>query len=131
MRPLFFEALPQEDKRASHKSGSCKSSQQQQQQQQQQRVTVFFITEGPRTSRHTLSFSPRPTAQIGNVSPLRWRTVTAKIYTSSSPAELVRHSSYNSSALPEILPSAPQNFPCPLALKRKIFSFFFLFYLAY
>jgi hypothetical protein len=44
MTPLFFEALPQEDKRASHKSGSCKSSQ-----QQQQRETVFFITEGPRT----------------------------------------------------------------------------------
>jgi hypothetical protein len=35
------------------------------------------------------------------------------------------HSSYNSSALPEILPSAPQIFPYPLAL---IFPFFFSFF---
>jgi hypothetical protein len=39
----------------------------------------------------------------------RRTSVKAKISTSPSPAELVRHSS-------EILPSAPQIFPCPLAL---------------
>jgi hypothetical protein len=70
-------------------------------------------------------FSPRPTAQITSVSPLRWQTMTAKISTSPSSAELVSHSSYNSSALPKILPSAPQIFPCLLAL---IFPFFFSFF---
>jgi hypothetical protein len=45
MRPLFSEALPQEDKCASHKSSSCKSSSQQQQHQ-----TIFFITETMRQS---------------------------------------------------------------------------------
>jgi hypothetical protein len=59
----------------------------------------------------TPSFSPRPTEEIAGVSPLRWRSVTAKISTWHSPAEIVRHSSYNSSTLPEILPYAPQIFP--------------------
>jgi hypothetical protein len=51
--------------------------------------------------------------------------VTAKFSTSPWPEELVRHSSYDFSALPEIFPSAPQIFPCPLAL---IFPFFFSFF---
>jgi hypothetical protein len=49
------------------------------------------------------------------------QTVKAKISASPSPAELVRHS-YDSSALPEFFPSAPQIFPWPLAL---IFPLFF------
>jgi hypothetical protein len=56
---------------------------------------------------------------------LRWRTVIAKISTSPSPAELVRHSSYNSSALPEILPSAPSNLSLP---SRPYFSLSFLIF---
>ncbi len=82
-------------------------------------------TEGPHTWRRTPLISPRPTAQIASVSPLRWRNMTAKISTSASSAELVSHSSYYSSSLPEILPSAPQIFPCLLAL---IFPFFFSFF---
>ncbi len=71
------------------------------------------------------SFSTRLAAQIVGVSPLRWRTVKAKISTSPSPSpvEFVRHS-YDSSALPEILPSP--NLSVPLALTFPFF-FFFLF----
>ncbi len=74
------------------------------------------------------SFSPRLTAQIVGVSPLRWRTVKAKISASPSPVEFVRHS-YHSSALPEILPSAPQIFPylSPLLFPSSSFFFFPLF----
>jgi hypothetical protein len=70
------------------------------------------------TSAHEgvrLRFRQDQRAQIAGVSPLRWRTVTEKISTSPSSVEIVRHSSYNSSTLPEIL-------PCPLTL---IFPYFF------
>jgi hypothetical protein len=53
-----------------------------------------------------------------------------KISTLPLLAEHVRHSSYDSSALPEILPSAPQIFPCPLALFPS-FSHLLTFYFAY
>ncbi len=81
--------------------------------------------EGPRTWRRTNSFSPRLTAQIAGESPLRWRTVTAKISTSPSPEELVRHSSYDSSACPKSSPLPLKSFPAlsPLFFP-SIFSLF-------
>jgi hypothetical protein len=59
---------------------------------------------------------------------LRWQTLKAKISTSPSPAELVHHSSYDSSALLEIFPSAPlKSFPGHSPLFFPFFlSFFFL-----
>jgi hypothetical protein len=56
-----------------------------------------------------------------------WQTVKSKISTSPSPVELVHHSSYDSSALPEILPTSPQIFPCPLTLTFPFFFSFFSF----
>jgi hypothetical protein len=49
-------------------------------------------------------------------------------YFAFRPAELVRHSSYYTSALSEILPSAPKIFPCPLALTFPFFFSFFFFF---
>jgi hypothetical protein len=75
-------------------------------------------------------FLPKPTMQIADVSPFCWQTVKRKISTSPLPLELIRHSSYISSALPEIFPSTLQIFPCLLAF---IFAFFlsFFFYFTY
>ncbi len=83
------------------------------------------MSEGQCTWKIFLSFSPRPRVKIVGVTTLRWQTVKAKISTSPSPVELVRHSSYDSSALPEIFPSAPQIFCWPLA---TIFPFLFLLF---
>ncbi len=80
------------------------------------------MSEGPCTWKLMRSFSPRSSVPIVGANTLRWQTVKAKI-SASSRAELVRHS-YDSSALPEIFPSAPQIFPWPLAL---IFPLFFSF----
>ncbi len=38
--------------------------------------------------------------------------------------ELIRHSSYNSSTLPKILPFALQIFPCPFTFFLPLFFFF-------
>jgi hypothetical protein len=56
------------------------------------------------------------------------RTWLAIIYILPSPAELIRHPWYSSSALPKILPSGPQIFLYPLALTFPSFcSFLFHF----
>jgi hypothetical protein len=73
-----------------------------------------------------LSFWPRLIKQIVGVSPFYWQTIKAKISISPLLAELIRHSSYDSFALPKILPCAPQIFPYPLAL-TFLFSHFFIF----
>jgi hypothetical protein len=74
---------------------------------------------------HTPSFSPRPIAQIAGISPLHWLTVKLKFSTLPSQVELVHHSSSDSSTLPKILPSSPQNLSLPSHLD---FSFLFLIF---
>jgi hypothetical protein len=58
-------------------------------------------------------------------SPLANREI--EIFYFAFTSGLVHHSSYDSSALPEILPSSAQIFPCPLTLTFTFFISFFSF----
>ncbi len=89
---------------------------------------ISHTIEGPHIWRRTPLFSPRLTTQITTISPICWRTMKEKNSTLPSPAECVCHSSSYSSARPEILPSTPPIFPCPLTL-FPFFSHFFSFLL--